>query len=148
MPRYEVSTDRGRLDVDLIHRFLAEDSYWARGVARETVERSLEHSLCFGVFAGGRQVAFARAVTDRATFAWLADVFVVEEHRGRGVGEMLVRAVLSHPELQTLRRWLLATLDAHGLYRRFGFEDSPEARFMMRETEATRRVLDSPAAPD
>ncbi len=143
MGRYEVSTDRGRLDVDLIHRFLAEESYWARGVSREIVERSLEHSLCFGVYADGRQVAFARAVTDRATFAWLADVFVVQEHRGRGVGETLMRAVLSHPELQTLRRWLLATLDAQGLYRRFGFEDSPEARFMMRESEATRRVMDS-----
>jgi GNAT superfamily N-acetyltransferase len=148
MGRYEVSTDRGRLDVDLIHRFLAEDSYWARGVSREVVERSLENSLCFGVYADGGQVAFARAVTDRSTFAWLADVFVVEEHRGRGVGELLVRAVLSHPELQTLRRWLLATADAQGLYRRFGFEDSPEARFMMRETEATRRVLDPPAGLD
>lgn len=142
MVRYEVSTDRGRLDVDLIHRFLSEDSYWARGVSRELVERSLEHSLCFGVYTDERQVAFARAVTDRSTFAWLADVFVVEEHRGRGVGVLLMESVLSHPELQTLRRWLLATLDAHALYRRFGFEDSPEARFMMRETEATRRVLD------
>lgn len=140
-PDYEVSTDRGRLDVDLIHRFLSEDSYWARGVPRELVERSLEHSLCFGVYADGRQVAFARAITDRSTFAWLADVFVVEEHRGRGVGVLLMESVLSHPELQTLRRWLLATLDAHGLYRRFGFEHSPEARFMMRETEATRRIL-------
>lgn len=148
MGRYEVSTDRGRLDVGLIHRFLAEDSYWARGVSREVVERSLENSLCFGVYAGGSQVAFARAVTDRSTFAWLADVFVVEEHRGRGVGELLVRAVLSHPELQTLRRWLLATADAQGLYRRFGFEDSPEARFMMREAEAARWALDSRATPD
>ena len=142
MGRYEVSTDRDRLDVALIHRFLAEESYWARGASRELVARSIEHSLCFGVYADGRQVAFARAVTDRATFAWLADVFVVAEHRGRGVGELLLEAVLAHPELQTLRRWLLATLDAHGLYRRFGFEDTPQARFMMRETEATRRVLD------
>jgi GNAT superfamily N-acetyltransferase len=148
MGRYEVSTDRDRLDVDLIHRFLAEDSYWARGVARDVVERSLENSLCFGVYADGAQVAFARAVTDRSTFAWLADVFVVEEHRGRGVGVLLMEAVLSHPDLQTLRRWLLATVDAHGLYRRFGFEDSPEARFMMREAEAARWVLDSPAALD
>ena len=143
MAAYEVSTDRGRLDVDLIHRFLSEDSYWARGVPREVVERSLENSLCFGVYADGSQVAFARAVTDRSTFAWLADVFVVEEHRGQGVGELLVRAVLSHPELQTLRRWLLATADAQGLYRRLGFEDSPEARFMMRESEAARWALDS-----
>ncbi|MEX2195496.1 MAG: GNAT family N-acetyltransferase [Thermoleophilaceae bacterium] len=93
------------------------------------------------VYADGRQVAFARAVTDRATFAWLADVFVVAEHRDRGVGVLLMDFVLAHPELQTLRRWLLATLDAHGLYRRFGFEDTPEARFMMRETAEARRAL-------
>lgn len=143
MGPYEVSTDRGRLDVDLIHRFLSEESYWARGVSRGVVERSLENSLCFGVYADGAQVAFARAVTDRSTFAWLADVFVVAEHRGRGVGELLMRSALSHPELQTLRRWLLATADAQGLYRRFGFEDSPEARFMMRESETARWALDS-----
>lgn len=141
MARYEVSTDRDRLNVDLIHRYLAEESYWARGRSRELVERSIEHSMPFGVYRDGRQVAFARAVTDRATFAWLADVFVVQEHRGRGVGVLLVEAILAHPDLLTLRRWLLATLDAHGLCRRLGFEDAPEARFMMRETEAARRAL-------
>lgn len=146
MAPYEITTDRARLDVDLIHRFLRDESYWARGVTREVVERSIEHSMCFGVHAHGHQVAFARAVTDRATFAWLADVFVVPEHRGRGVGAMLVEAMLAHPELQTLRRWLLATLDAHELYRPLGFVDSPEARFMMRETEAARSALnDRPA---
>lgn len=141
MARYEVSTDRDRLNVDLIHRYLAEESYWARGRSRELVERSIEHSMPFGVYRDGRQVAFARAVTDRATFAWLADVFVVQEHRGRGVGVLLIEAILAHPDLLTLRRWLLATLDAHSLYRRLGFEDAPEARFMMRETEAARRAL-------
>lgn len=131
----EISTDPARLDRDLIHRFLADESYWARGVTREVVDRSIEFSLCFGAYAGGRQVGFARVVTDRATFAWLADVFVVGERRGAGVGKRLVEAALGHPELQGIRRWMLGTADAHGLYRRYGFADVrfPE-RFLTIET--------------
>ena len=135
MSEYEISTDRGRLDVDLVHRFLSEDSYWARGVSREVVERSIEHSLCFGAYADGHQVGFARAVTDRATFGWLADVFVVPAHRGRGVGRRLVEAALAHPDLQSLRRWVLATADAQDVYRALGFEDAAHARFMERKSE-------------
>jgi GNAT superfamily N-acetyltransferase len=115
-----VTTDRSRLDLDVIHGFLTT-SYWARGVPRETVARSMEHSLCFGAFDEGRQVGFARVVSDRATFAYICDVFALESHRGSGVGKNLMAAIMSHPELQGLRRWTLFTRDAHGLYRQFGF---------------------------
>ena len=117
-----VSTDPTRLDLDLIHGFLS-GSYWARGVSRDTVERSIEHSLCFGAYVGGRQAGFARVISDRATFAYVADVFVIDSERGRGVGKRLMECILSHPELQSLRRWTLFTRDAHGLYRRYGFGD-------------------------
>jgi GNAT superfamily N-acetyltransferase len=135
---YTISTDRGSLDVDRIHRFLSTEAYWSPGVAREVVERSIENSLCFGVYApGGEQVGFARAVTDRATFAWLADVYVESEHRGRGLGKRLVAEVLEHPELQGLRRWMLGTADAHDLYRRFGFDAVKDVRrFMALESGA------------
>jgi GNAT superfamily N-acetyltransferase len=129
-PDYEISTERDRLDLDLIHDFL-RTSYWAPGIPRSVVEKSIEHSLCFGAFSDGRQVGFARVVTDYATFAYVADVFVVPEHRGRGVSKLMLRAILDHPELQGLRRFLLGTLDAHGLYAQFGFEPLPDPeRFM------------------
>jgi GNAT superfamily N-acetyltransferase len=118
---YEVSTDRSRLDIALIHDFL-RSSYWARGIPRAVVEKSIQHSLCFGAFFGGRQVGFARVITDFAAFAYIADVFVVPEHRGRGISKLLVRAILAHPELQGLRGMMLATRDAHGLYAQFGFQ--------------------------
>jgi GNAT superfamily N-acetyltransferase len=115
-----VTTDRRRLDLDVIHGFLTR-SYWARGIPRETVARSMEHSLCFGAFDGDRQVGFARVISDRATFAYVCDVFVLEPDRGRGVGKSLMAAIMAHPELQRLRRWTLFTRDAHGLYGQFGF---------------------------
>ena len=126
----EVSTDKSRLDRQLIHGFLSA-SYWAAGIPRELVDRSIENSLCFGAFIGDRQIAFARVITDCATFACLADVFVVGAERGRGVSKRLVRAILDHPELQGLRRFMLATLDAQGLYETYGFRvlEHPE-RFM------------------
>jgi GNAT superfamily N-acetyltransferase len=115
-----ITTDRSRLDLDVIHGFLTT-SYWAKGVPRETVARSMEHSLCFGAFEDGRQVGFARVISDRATFAYICDVFALESARGHGVGKRLMAAIMSHPELQGLRRWTLFTRDAHGLYRQFGF---------------------------
>ena len=118
---FELSTDPSRLDRALIHRFLSEQSYWATGVPRAVVDRSLEHSLCFGVYRADEQVAFARVITDRATFAYLADVFVLPECRADGLGQWMIGIVMRHPELQGLRRFLLATKDAHGLYARFGF---------------------------
>jgi GNAT superfamily N-acetyltransferase len=116
-----ISDDRTRLDIALIHAFLSERSYWAQGVPIEIVERSIQNSLCFGMFKAGRQIGFARVVTDFTTFAWLADVFIVEEVRGGGFGKKLVAAVIGHPELQQLRRFMLGTRDAHKLYERFGF---------------------------
>jgi GNAT superfamily N-acetyltransferase len=120
---YTISTDRARLDVALIHKYLSESSYWAQGRPREVVERSIEHSLAFGVYLGERQVGFARVITDYATFAWIADVFVVEECRGQGLGKWLSEVMITHPDLQGFRRWALATKDAHELYRRVGFRE-------------------------
>jgi GNAT superfamily N-acetyltransferase len=118
--RFTVTTDRARLDRDVIVRFLAS-SYWAENIPRSTVDKSIDNSLCFGLLEENRQIGFARVVTDSATFAYLADVFVLPEHRGAGLGKWLIECVVSHPELQGLRRWVLGTRDAHGLYRRFGF---------------------------
>jgi GNAT superfamily N-acetyltransferase len=118
---FHVSTDLSRLDVSMIYRFLSEESSWAVGIGRDVVERAIDNSLCFGGYVDGRQVAFARVVTDYATFANLVDVFVLPGFRGRGYGIALVQAVMDHPSLQGLRRFTLATADAHGLYRRFGF---------------------------
>jgi GNAT superfamily N-acetyltransferase len=118
---FRISDDKRDLDVALIHRFLSSDAYWSAGVPLEVVRRAIEHSLCFGAFVGGAQIGFARVVTDRATFAYLADVFVLPEHRARGVAKTLMKAVLAHPELQGLRRFTLATRDAHSLYAQFGF---------------------------
>lgn len=120
---YEISTDRSRLDLDLIHDFLDRESYWATGRSLDTIRRSIEHSLSFGVYKGARQIGFARVVTDYATFGWLADVFILEEFRGAGLGKWLVEVILSHPLLQGFRRWTLATKDAHELYRQFGFKE-------------------------
>ena len=117
---YTVSTDPGRLDLGAVHGYLTS-SYWADGVPFEVVRRSVENSLCFGLYHGAAQVGFARVVTDRATFAYLCDVFILEGHRGRQLGRWLIEAVLGHPDLQGLRRWVLVTADAHGLYRPFGF---------------------------
>ena len=118
---FQISTDLTRLDVAMVYRFLSEQSSWAVGIGREVVERALDNSLCFGAYVDGRQVAFARVVTDYATFANLQDLFVLPEFRGRGYGKQLLQAVLDHPSLQKLRRFTLATHDAHGLYSRFGF---------------------------
>lgn len=127
---YVVSTDPSLLDVSVVRGFLSS-SYWAEGVPADVVRRSIEHSLCFGVYEGEAQVGFARVVTDRATFAYLCDVFVIESRRGRGLGKLLIETVVAHPELQGLRRWLLATRDAHGLYRQFGFTELARPEIFM-----------------
>jgi len=129
--QFLVSTDRARLDLDVIHGFLT-NCYWAKGVPREVVERSIEHSLCFGVYDGsGAQVGFARVISDFATIAYVGDVFVLDTHRGRGLGKWLMECITQHPALQGLRRWILTTRDAHGLYAQVGFAPvkSPE-RYM------------------
>jgi|SRR5450755_916772 GNAT superfamily N-acetyltransferase len=127
---YTISTDNSRLDLLLIHNFLTQ-SYWAAGIPFETVKRSIEHSLSFGLYRDEQQVGFARLVTDHATFAYLADVFILEPFRGQGLSKWLLEVVMAHPELQGFRRWILGTKDAHGLYRQYGFTELkwPE-RFM------------------
>jgi GNAT superfamily N-acetyltransferase len=128
---FVISTDKARIDRDLVHGFLRE-SYWAAGVPREVFDRSVEGAVCFGVYEGERQVGFARVVTDRATFGYIGDVFILESHRGHGLGAWLIETILAHPELQGFRRWHLATRDAHGLYAKFGFEPAEQGRFMDR----------------
>jgi GNAT superfamily N-acetyltransferase len=118
---FTVSTDRQRLDLDVIHGYLAE-CYWAKGIPRDVVARSIENSLCFGVYAEGKQVGFARVISDFATYAYIGDVFVLEAFRSHGLGKWLMQCIMQHPELQGLRRWSLVTRDAHGLYSQFGFE--------------------------
>lgn len=125
--RYEIDTDRARLDMRVIHGFLAA-SHWARGIPMAVVQRAIRRSLPFGLYKNGRQVGFARVVTDHATVAYLADVFVLEGERGQGLGRWLVESILDHPGLQGLRRWLLGTRDAHALYRKLGFGE-PAAPF-------------------
>jgi GNAT superfamily N-acetyltransferase len=121
MKSIEISTDRGRLDVAMIHAFLTNDAYWVAGISRSSVEKCIKHSLCFGVYADGRQIAFARVVTDYVRYAHLLDVFVLPEFRGRGLGKLLMSNILSHPELSTIVRYTLGTQDAHGLYAQYGF---------------------------
>jgi GNAT superfamily N-acetyltransferase len=118
---YMISTDKVRLDREVLHRFLSEESYWAKNRTWDQTETAIENSICFGVYEGERQVGFAGVITDKATFAYLGDVFILEEFRGRGISKWLMETIVSHPEIQGLRRWVLATLDAHGLYEQFGF---------------------------
>jgi GNAT superfamily N-acetyltransferase len=119
---YAISTDPTRLDVPAIHAFLS-GSYWSKGIPLVLVQRAIDHSLCFGLYHRDAQVGFARVVTDRATFAYLSDVYLLEAHRGQGLSKWLMQVVRAHADLQGLRRFLLATRDAHGLYRQFGFTD-------------------------
>ena len=129
--RYEIDPDKARLDLDVVHGFLAQ-SHWAKGIPAAVVTRAIENSLAFGLYKDGRQIGFARVVSDHATFAYLADVFVLPAERRRGLGRWLVQTVLRHPELQGLRRWLLGTRDAQGLYAQCGFA-APPAPFTFME---------------
>ena len=118
--RFYISTEKEKMDIDIIHSFLNR-SYWAEGISKEIVGRSIEGALCFGVFENDKQVGFARMITDRATFAYLADVFIIDEYRGLGLSKWLMVVIMSYPDLQGLRRMMLATRDAHKLYKKFGF---------------------------
>ncbi len=124
---FTITTDKSKMDIDIIHGYLSR-SYWAQGVPRAIIQKSIEGALCFAVLHGSRQVGFARVITDKATFGYLSDVFILEEYRGKGLSKWLMEIILGHPELQNFRRFLLSTRDAHGLYRQFGFKDlvSPE----------------------
>lgn len=127
----EISTDRDRIDRELVHRFLSEHSYWARTRTREENNRIIDASLCFGVFEDGRQIAHARVITDTVAFGYLGDVFVLPEARGRGVGKRLIETVLAHPHVRDLRRFTLVTDDAHGLYEQYGFAPLDDVRKWM-----------------
>lgn len=129
---YEISTDQARLDIAAMHAYLSR-AYWCSGIPLAIVERAARHSLCFGLYetSGGSQVGLTRVVTDHATFAYLCDVYVLEEHRGRGLGKFLMRTVMAHPALTGARRTMLGTRDAHGLYRQFGFRAPPDDRVLM-----------------
>ena len=137
---YTISSDRSRVDVDAVHSYLSRDSYWAAGIPREIVERSIRNSICFSIFFEERQVGFARVITDCATYGYLADVYVLEEHRGRGLSKRLMEVVRSHPDLQGLRRWQLVTRDAQPLYERFGFRSlaTPERHMEISRPNAYR----------
>lgn len=135
---YSISTDKTKLDVALIHEYLSNQSYWARGRSREKVQQSIDHSICFGVYdQQGNTVGFARAATDTVVFAYLMDVFILEPHRGKGLGERLVKTVLDHPDLQ-VKFWFLGTVDAHGLYKKLGFTELKNIERYMEKKDPTR----------
>ena len=144
--RFLISTDRSRLDLDLIHGFLT-DCYWAKGIPREIVARSIENSLCFGVYDEGKQIGFARVISDCATYVYIGDVFVLESHRGKGMGKWFMECIMRHPSLQNLRRWSLVTEDAHGLYAQLGFTPlrSPERHMEVLDAHAYKRGVRSDA---
>ena len=122
---YRISTDKSQLQTDVIYQYLSEESYWAKDIPRSIVEKSIANSLCFGIYHEKEQIGFARVISDLATFAYLADVFVLPPHRGKGLSKWLMEVILAHPDLLTLRRFMLATQDAHGLYKQFGFDALP-----------------------
>jgi GNAT superfamily N-acetyltransferase len=140
---YELTTDRSRMDADAVHRYLSKESYWARDIPREIVARSLQHSMCFAILCDGKTVGFARVTSDRATVAYLGDVFVLPAHRGKGLSKWMVSCIIAHPELQGLRRWMLATADAHGLYAKFGFTamKAPERWMERHDPDVYRRLV-------
>lgn len=144
---FTITTDRTQVDTALVAEFLAS-SYWAKGIPAATVRKSIENALCFLVFDGERQVGFARVITDRATFAYIGDVFIIEACRGRGLSKWMMECIMGHPELQGLRRWVLATADAHGLYEQFGFTPvkSPE-RWMERHDAEVYTPVEPEADP-
>jgi GNAT superfamily N-acetyltransferase len=120
---YSISTDPSKLNLDIIHNYISNESYWGKGRSLEVVKRSIDNSLPFGIYYKDEMIGFARILTDYATFAWVADVFILDEHRGKGLSKWLMETILSNPQLQGFRRWVLATKDAHELYRRFGFRE-------------------------
>lgn len=131
-----ISTDKSKLDIHLIHNYLSKESYWAKDRSIEIVKKSIENSLCFGVYdQDGNQIGFARVVTDYAVFAWVMDVFILPSHKGKGYGKQLMDFIIHHPDLQTLKRWGLATQDAHGLYQQFGFTSLKKPQNLMEFTK-------------
>lgn len=144
---YLISDDRLKINLDFVHQYLSQESYWAQNIPVEVVKRSIEGSLSFGIYQSGKQVGFARVVSDKATFAYLADVFITEEHRGKGLGKWLMVTIHAHPKLQGLRRWMLGTRDAHSLYAKFGWTPLPTPdRFMQLHNPDVYSVANSNVA--
>lgn len=141
--KFLLSTDPAQLDISLIHSFLTK-SYWAKGISLEVVARSIENSLCFGIYADGKQVGFARVVSDFATYAYIGDVFVLDSFRGHGLGKWMMESIMRHPLLQGLRRWTLLTRDAHGLYAQFGFTPlkAPDRYMELHDPEVYQRTTE------
>ena len=129
---FQITTDKTRLDIGYIHHYLSNESYWSPGIPREIVQKAIEGSLCFGLFDGTEPIGFGRVITDSATFAYLADVFVAENYRGRGLGKWLISVILNHPDLQSIRSWMLMTRDAHSLYSGYGFKPLEDPSKLMR----------------
>ena len=146
---YLISTDIAKIDVGMVHNFLANESYWAAGIGRETVERLLKCALCYGLYDSSgdalSQIGFARVITDFASFAYLSDVFILSGHRGRGLGKWLISSILAHPDLQNLRKWMLNTKDAHSLYERFGFQLNTEQETYMTYRPHKLKQREAPA---
>ena len=140
---YLISTDKSLLDVDAVHQFLSQSSYWAENIAKSVVQKSIDHSLCFAVYHHNKLVGFARVISDFATFAYLADVFIVQGHRGKGLSKWLMQTIVEHPHLQGLRRFTLATRDAHGLYAQFGFTlfDKPERWMHIHDPDVYKKTV-------
>lgn len=133
MNKYIITADKSKIDFDLIYNYLSKESYWSKDIPRKLVKRSIENSFCFSVFLKDEQVGFARVITDKATFGYLADVFITEPHRGKGLGKLLMETILDHEELAGFRSWMLATKDAHGLYEQFGFKLTNDTTRIMRK---------------
>jgi GNAT superfamily N-acetyltransferase len=140
---YEISTDKSKLDIAFIHTYLSKETYWAKNIPLEIVQQSIEGSICFGIFHNARQVGFARMVTDCATFGYLADVFIIDEYRGKGLSKWLMEEITNYPGFKNLRRWMLGTKDAHGLYKQFGFTEIQKPERLMQ-----RIMFDSYPADD
>lgn len=130
MDGFIITTDKSKLQIEVVHGFLKQ-SYWAKNIPSGVIEKAIQNSLCYGLFIGDNQIGFARVMTDYATFAYIADVFILEQHRGIGLSKWLMECILSHPELQAIRTWMLKTRDAHGLYSKFGFNQPEEPELIM-----------------
>ncbi len=139
---FVISTDPARVDLDVVHGYLGGEAYWSRGIERERLARAIRHSLCFGLYEGERQIGFARVVTDRATFAYLCDVFLLDSHRGRGLGKWLMESIAAHPDLSRLRRWLLATRDAHPFYEQLGWTRTAKPEIYMEIVKPSAAEVD------
>jgi GNAT superfamily N-acetyltransferase len=130
---YFITTDKTKINIDLVHNYLCNESYWAKNISLALVKQAIENSVCFGIFYTEEQIGFARVITDKATFGYLADVFIIDTHKSKGIGKWLIQTILDHEELQGFRGWMLGTKDAHGLYEKFGFKLTSDTTRIMRK---------------